>query len=415
MFNLMELASNNTKHLWLKIAETEQKKAWQYSQQHHSNPIARYNSYLNHICLDSFITWLEDWLQEESGPKPSVWPGKDTLPTILEVVNGIAIQLGETRLILLPTETTDLEELSVPQEWVDIPNWIADYYLAVQVNLDDEDECWMAVRGFATHRQLKNEARYNQSDRTYSLAVDELTENFTILLATLGLNFREEVSPLTTLSTDEAQDLLRTLANPSIYSPRLRSDVSFSQWAGLIANEQWRQQLYNQRLGLLQSEVSPVADIVPNKIQVNLSQWFDKVFEIGWQSIDTLINTPQLGNLAFATRSFDASRISGVNGGKLIDLGMQLGEQSVVLLVALTEEAQEKIGVLVQAHPTGNQKYLPPYLKLVLSSSGETLQVVESRTQDYYISLNRFKCLRETSFSIQLILGNFSITEDFVV
>ncbi|MFN6558734.1 MAG: DUF1822 family protein [Nostoc sp. ChiSLP01] len=415
MFNLMELASNNTKHLWLKIAETEQKKAWQYSQQHHSNPIARYNSYLNHICLDSFITWLEDWLQEESGPKPSVWPGKDTLPTILEVVNGIAIQLGETRLILLPTETTDLEELSVPQEWVDIPSWVADYYLAVQVNLDDEDECWMAVRGFATHRQLKNEARYNQSDRTYSLAVDELTENFTILLATLRLNFREEVPPLATLSTTEAQDLLRILANPSIYSPRLHADVSFRQWAALIGNEQWRQQLYNQRLGLLQSEVSPVADIATNKIQVNLSQWFDRVFEIGWQSIDTLINTSQLGNLAFATRSFDASKISGVNGAKLIDLGMQLGEQSVVLLVVLTEEAEGKIGVLVQVHPVGNQKYLLPHLKLVLSSSGETLQVVESRTQDYYISLNRFKCMHETSFSIQLILGNFSITEDFVV
>ncbi|WP_445634091.1 DUF1822 domain-containing protein [Nostoc sp. DSM 114161] len=414
MFNLMELASNNTKHLWLKIAEAEQKRAWQYSQQHHSNPIARYNSYLNHICLDSFISWLEDWLQEESAPQPSIWTGKD-IPTILEVVNGIAIQLGETRLILLPTETTDLEELSVPQEWVDIPSWVADYYLAVQVNLDDEDECWMAVRGFATHRQLKNEARYNQSDRTYSLSVDELTENFTILLATLGLNFREEVPPLATLSTAEAQNLLRILANPSIYSPRLHADVSFSQWAALIGNEQWRQQLYNQRLGLLQSEVSPITDIVPNKIQVNLSQWFDRVFEIGWQSIDTLINTSQLGNLAFATRSFDTSRISGANGAKLIDLGMQLGEQSVVLLVVLTEEAEGKIGVLVQVHPVGNQKYLLPHLKLVLSSSGETLQVVESRTQDYYISLNRFKCMRETSFSIQLILGDFSITEDFVV
>ncbi|MEH2137636.1 DUF1822 family protein [Nostoc sp.] len=414
MFNLMELASNNTKHLWLKIAVTEQKKAWRYSQQHHSNPIARYNSYLNHICLDHFISWLEDWQQEESGPQPLIWPEKDIF-TILEVVNGIAIQVGETQLVLLPTETTDLEELSVPQEWVDIPNWVADYYLAVQVNLDDEDESWMAVRGFATHRQLKNEARYNQSDRTYSLAVDDLTENFTILLATLGLNFREEVPPLATLSAAEAQDLLRTLANSSIYSPRLHADVSFSQWAALLANEQWRKQLYNQRLGLLQSEVSPVADIAPNKIQVNLSQWFDKVFEIGWQSIDTLINTSQLGNLAFATRSFDASKVSVINGVKLIDLGMQLGEQTVALLVALTEEAEAKTSVLVQVHPTGNQKYLPPYLKLVLSSSGETLQVVESRNQDYYISLNRFKCVRETSFSIQLILGDFSITEDFVI
>ncbi|TAG39467.1 MAG: DUF1822 family protein, partial [Oscillatoriales cyanobacterium] len=66
-----------------------------------------------------------------------------------EVVNGTAFQIGETRLILIPSDETELEEFCVPQEWVDIPNWSADYYLPVQVNLDGDDgECWIELCGF---------------------------------------------------------------------------------------------------------------------------------------------------------------------------------------------------------------------------------------------------------------------------
>ena len=249
MFSLTELATAETKHLSLKISPADQERAWQQSHQYHSNPIARYNAYLNRICLHQFISWLDDWLSEESVPQPSVWLGEDSLPSLWEVVNGAAIQVGQTRLVLVPSETMDLEELSVPQEWVDISNWAADYYLAVQVNLDDEDECWMEVYGFATHRQLKNQARYNLSDRTYSLATQQLTENLTLLFAKLELCLQQEVPSVATLSADEAKKLLLTLGDASVYSPRLRLDVPFVQWAALLANEQWRQQLYHQRLG----------------------------------------------------------------------------------------------------------------------------------------------------------------------
>ena len=35
--------------------------------------------------------------------------------------------------MLIPSEAIDDSELEVPQEWVDIPSWAADYYLAVQI------------------------------------------------------------------------------------------------------------------------------------------------------------------------------------------------------------------------------------------------------------------------------------------
>ncbi len=432
MLSITELLTIDTKHLWLKISPTEQDKAWQQAEQYHSNYIARYNALLNHICWSHLTIWLEEWMQDESNSAISVWPSVESLPSIWEVVNGTAIQVGQTRLVLVPSDLNS-EELRVPQEWVDIPGWTADYYIAVQVNLDsDEDESWIEISGFATHRQLKNQGIYNSDDRTYSLQVDQLTEDLTLLLVTLGLDFQEETPSLTTLSEAEARDLLVTLGNPSIYSPRLILDIPFSQWAAIVGTEQWRQQLYNQRLGhqevLSYQEVStPMSDALSYRqistpvpttpledTVVNLSQWFQQVFAAGWQPIDELLNT-QLGNLAFDVRGFSDSPENFFDGVKLIDLGMQLNGQTLALLLALSLEPDEKIGVLVRLHPTELEKYLPSHLKLILVESGKVLQAVQSRSQDYYIQLNHFKGQPGTCFSIQLTLGDFSITENFSI
>ncbi|MBW4569095.1 MAG: DUF1822 family protein [Tolypothrix carrinoi HA7290-LM1] len=247
MLSLSDFVNIDTKSIWLLLETSEQEEAWQLSGRH-SNAIACYNAFLNRICTANMLKWFEEWLREESSLHAEVFVSQESLYSILELVNGTAIKIGESRIVLVPTETIDLEELCVPQEWVDIHGWAGDYYIPVQIDLDGDDDCWMRVCGFATHLQLKNQGRYNQSDRTYSLPIEQLTENFTLLFATLGLRLQEELTPEVTLSEVEAESLLQMLSDASIYSPRLRLDVPFSQWAALIANEQWRQRLYNQRL-----------------------------------------------------------------------------------------------------------------------------------------------------------------------
>ena len=427
MLSLSDFLKIDTEHIWLQLETDTQEEAWQLSQCH-SNPIACYNAYLNRVCLSHLLNWFQQWLGEESTLHAQVFPCEESLPSILEIVNGTAIKVGETRIVLVPTETIDIEELRVPQEWVDINSWAADYYISVQVNLDeDDDDINMRLCGFTTHRQLKNQGKYNQSDRTYSLSIEQLTENFTLLFATLGLHWQEQVPPEVTLSTTEAQNLLQILSDTSVYSPRLHLDVSFAQWAALISNEQWRQKLYNQRVVEEKNNVfTPKISSSLNTQSVNyipvdsplknvkLSQWFGQIFVAGWQSIDEVLNS-QLGNLAFEFRNSDLARKTGVNGVKLIDLGVQLGGKSLALMLALSQEADEKIGILVQVHPTKNEKYLPQNLKLLLLESGKVLQEIESRRRDCYIQLNRFKGLTGTSFSIKLILGNFSMTENFSI
>lgn len=425
MLILSDFVNIDTEHIWLQLETAKQEQAWQLSG-HHSNPIACYNAYLNRVCLSHLLNWFQEWLREKSTLHAEVFPCEESLPSILEIVNGTAINVGQTRIVLVPTETIDIEELRVPQEWVDINSWAADYYISVQVSLDEDDSS-MRLCGFTTHRQLKNQGKYNQSDRTYSLPIEQLTENFTLLFATLGLHWQEQVPPEVTLSTAEAQNLLQILSDTSVYSPRLRLDVPFAHWAALISNEQWRQQLYNQRVVEEKNSVStaeissPLNTEAVNSIlvdsplkNVKLSQWFQQIFVAGWQSIDEVLNS-QLGNLAFEFRSSDLARKTGVNGVKLIDLGVQLGGKSLALMLALSQEADEKIGILVQVHPTKNEKYLPQNLKLLLLESGNILQEIESRSRDCYIQLNRFKGLTGTSFSIKLILDDFSMTENFSI
>ncbi|GAB1544424.1 hypothetical protein NUACC21_71000 [Scytonema sp. NUACC21] len=142
--------------------------------------------------------------------------------------------------------------------------------------------------------------------------------------------------------------------------------------------------------------------------RTNLSRWLEGIFDEGWQVIDTLIN-PET-SLAFSTRHVQ----SGAKRAKLIDLGVQLGSQTVALLVNITEESEEKLGILIQLHPTGGERFLPENIKLSLfSKAGKILQEVSSRTQDNFIQLKPFKGEPGKRFSIELSLDNAKVRENF--
>lgn len=152
---------------------------------------------------------------------------------------------------------------------------------------------------------------------------------------------------------------------------------------------------------------------VPVETRVNLSQWFQNLFEAGWQSLKALLGSDQ-DSLALGLRSTSQLNDS-VKGAKLFDLGLQLGSQSVALLVAISPEADQKVGIVVQLHPMGGD-YLPPNINLALrSESGVTLQDVQSRSQDNYIQLKRFRGLPGECFNIQVAFRDASVTEIFVI
>ena len=158
-------------------------------------------------------------------------------------------------------------------------------------------------------------------------------------------------------------------------------------------------------------KAAQTATATPKYIQestTKLSQWLQNVFDETWQTIDSLIN-PE-ANLEYGLRNPDEE----VKRAKLINLGMQLGEGNVALLVKIKGEPNGKLAVSIQLHPGGETRHLPPNLKLILlSKAGKVLQEVQSRTQDDYIQLKSFKGEKGKRFQIQVSLGSLSITESF--
>ena len=232
----------NATDLILELDRTMSDRAWQTSK-NIRNSFSRWQSYLNQVALGVFLPWLqreEDATALDCNPsiRDSMW----------QLVNGTAIAIKDARLVLIPTEAEDQSELRVPQEWLDIPQWTADYYLPVQVNLDAG---FVRIWGYATHRQLKN-GSFSYSDRTYSLADDELITDINVLWVARELCPDEvtqaAVEPIAELAPIPAENLIQRLSNPNLVLPRL--EVPFATWAALIQNPGWCRRLTDTRNGI---------------------------------------------------------------------------------------------------------------------------------------------------------------------
>jgi hypothetical protein len=141
-----------------------------------------------------------------------------------------------------------------------------------------------------------------------------------------------------------------------------------------------------------------------------LSEWLQGIFTQSWQSLEAIF-----GNQNIAHNFRNVPDEEGVERAKLIDLEMQFGMQIVVLLVALTPEA-DSVSIRVRLYPPDGEIYLPHHLKLsLLSADGTCLEEVRSRRHDNYIQLPRFSGEIGEHFSIQVSLENAVIVEDFEI
>lgn len=243
---------------------------------------AAWNAYLNCLVMEVLIPWLQEVTGDNVRPRFD----DEERAHLWEFLNGTAIQLEKTRLILLPTEEKE-EPFSIPQEWADIPELIADYYLSVFVNLaEDEDEWEIEVSGYVTHQELKNNGKYDRTTRTYAPSQEDFIEDITLLfLARQVVGDRTvTVDSLPALTPQRQQKLLQELSHPSVWNPRLT--VSFEEWGALLGTATGRGELYRRRLVAVESQQESI---------VSLSDWFDdlrqglqKFAEKGWQTVEEI-------------------------------------------------------------------------------------------------------------------------------
>jgi hypothetical protein len=86
------------------------------------------------------------------------------------------------------------------------------------------------------------------------------------------------------------------------------------------------------------------------------------------------------------------------------------------LLIALAPEDEQTVAIRVRVYPARDESYLMPHLRvLLLSETGEVLQEVESRSQDNAVQLNPFSGHPGERFSIQVVLNEASVVEEFII
>ena len=381
-----------------------------------SNPTAQYHAQLNQICLEETQAWLTEIGVSSN---PTFDPAQ--IASIWDVVNGCSLNIDNRRLILIPSDQLDRDELRVPQEWVDIPAWLGDYYLAVQIDLETNS---MNIWGFISHRTLRETGAYNALDRTYSIDSDFLIADLDSLSIAQFLELQEitTVPPLPSLALDRSQSLIGQLSHHSPYSPRL--EIDFNTWAALLSNDNLREQLYQRRLQVakIQSNSTP---------PLNLSNWLKQEFSQaliqGWGIANDIMSRPvdmlrSADNTIYRSvgtiRSEDNMAFGNntIERAKLINLQYQLQETNVVMLIALQpQNTSDLVTVSVQIHAAPGTLTLPPQLKLsYITDEGEELQAVIARSQDNVILLPKFTCDVGTTFNLQLQLNGASQIEKFV-
>lgn len=173
----------------------------------------------------------------------------------------------------------------------------------------------------------------------------------------------------------------------------------------------------------IETLIDCIAQLKTSPVQpfVNLSQWFINQFEAGWQTVESLWYLLD-SSPAYAFRGGVTTEETSPNQpqiptkrAKLIDLGIQIANHPVMLIVEISSETNTKTSIRLQLHPTGNQIYLPEAVKLtVLDESGEVFLEAQARSADNYIQLQLRGDLQER-FSVQISLGDMSFTEHFII
>lgn len=273
MKNIEKLATLFPNKIWLEIDDSTKQNAKKFIEEEKvpkDDQEPQHLVYLNKIALDCLMRFLEDKLSNIIDEPVKLFPEiPKNWHQITSFVNGSSINLkdqadsrDQKRIVIIPTDLTpndddeddDEEDFSLsdyvffPQEWVDLQDLAADYYIPVQLNLEEN---WLKVQGFITHSFLKQNAKYDQFECCYAISLDELSTSTDLLLAMLHRiedtqpTWSDETQLNLTLNQERAEEILEQYGNYSLFSPRVLLNIE--EWSAFLAKPEFRSRLYQQR------------------------------------------------------------------------------------------------------------------------------------------------------------------------
>ncbi|MGK7944734.1 MAG: DUF1822 family protein, partial [Microcystaceae cyanobacterium] len=315
--------------LTISLSPEEQENAWNSSDHPYSNSVSRWNAYLNKLSLNTVKKIFRD--DDELGRQEIREYPQDQQVSFWDILNGSYLTVGSLRFLIIPSDTDQINDLEIAQEWIDIPSLVPHYYGFV--NLDLEENLFYLL-GFLTHKMLNQNATLQPNKRLYYLSQPHLLSLDSLVISQKRLSSNPISQNTTThlqLSSKMAKSLIQQLSQTAHYSPKL--DTSFRTWAALIENYQWREKLYQERLKEAQSTVL--------KIEHWLQRNFTLSIQLGWKPepelVPIMIRSPKSQlEKQLANASSEQEVLESVKALSKIDIGNSLMIDSLINLIQQT-------------------------------------------------------------------------------
>ncbi len=323
---LKELKIIDVESFWIALSPEDEKtelKKYDYADQ-----AACDNAYVNNLCLKVVATWLTEYLEIDE-QEITIFPTQKDAQKLWNFMEGTAIEVENTRFIIIPIESVNIKELSIQKEWIDLQKWIGNYYLFMQINLEKH---WLKILGYTTHKTIKSKGKYDCKTRTYSLAREQVIDDLEVMWIARELcpDETEKVEELPVMTRSKALDLASEVQNYLWSIPRLILD--FEHWGGLLENHldllsiKIPVSTINQSL----SPVKNIVDIYENTI-INLKLWWQRQFPKNWYPIYELLGSNE-SNFTFAFRGKARLRES-----------LPEDRQTIPTLIQLLDDKDEEI------------------------------------------------------------------------
>jgi hypothetical protein len=376
-------------------------------------------------------------------------------PLISQLVNGFVLTISNIRIVFIPSEDLDYGGFEIEQEWVDLSNWTADYYVPIQVNLEGN---LLHLWGFISHREVKEQGEFDRISRTYIINSQCLSDDLDDLWLTCELLASDEmsperaaISPLPALLPQTAGKIIDTLRqNRSIFSPRL--DLSFEQWGGILNQPKY-----------LEIYLNPIASTVPHLI-TRLSDWINgqsAAIDQEWKSISEFFKAPQLSagyrsinlveqlticpqsNLMYRSIDIGTKALADIIQNttsqherwesiehlwkldpnhpalpiyKLLDLGLFFQGRQLSLLVSIIPTKIGKLGILIRLSSNQLQTQLPSGIQLSrFNEDGDLSREVIAKDNMYQCLQLIFDADFGDAFSICVKLDDKQLIKHFQV
>jgi hypothetical protein len=153
----------------------------------------------------------------------------------------------------------------------------------------------------------------------------------------------------------------------------------------------------------------------PARVAVKLSQWWHNIFEVGWQSVEALLDTqfppPALGQVAFRKNAQPS-----IKRAKVVHLHQSESRVSVVLVVNLIQQSLGNFDIHLQVLPLEGETELPEGLTLsILDEAGTTFFEIASDRSSAVLQSRSFSGQPEEQFQVQIALGEEHVLEEFLI